>query len=706
MRKFTKSIFIALMAMLCAWNVTAQEMYNITLIPSPLFGGMVYGNGMFSQGETVYVFASYFPPYNFINWTEDGIEVSTNATYTFTVEGDRTLVAHFAPAAYQVLLFKTPFEGGTVTGGGVYEFGSFVTVTATPAPGYEFIYWMNEYGTPVFSGSQYTFSVTQNYTLVALFAPAASFEVTVSANPPQGGTVTGGGVYEFGQPITVTATPAPGYTFIYWTNEYGEPFSTDQQFTFAVMQNHTLIAHFAPAAYQVLLSTFPVSGGTVTGQGFYEPGTEATVTATPQTYFEFGGWWEDGIIVFEDPEYTFTVTGDRYLAAYFNITTTPFEIIVSANPPEGGTVTGGGSYTIGSSVTVSAEAHQGYLFLNWTENGNIVSTALNYSFSVYGPRNLVANFAPATCEIKLTKNIEEGGTVGGAGIYPYGQTIIVHATANLPEYMFSCWTENGNVVKTSPIYSFPVTQSRHLVAHFVPAFYQIHVYANPYEGGTVAGGGVYTYGTQVTLSATAKEGYQFLNWTRFVSGNGTVVSTDPDYTFEVTGEYAYIAYFVEGAKVTVLTNIPEGEVLGGGTYHYGDEVTLEAIPHSGYKFVSWTEGRGVISTENPYTFTVTEDKVIVAIFEEDETLSVEPIDAGAMMIYPNPTNSDMTVVLNNSALKITEMELYDLTGRKVHQQTVNQSSGTLQLNELAQGAYILKVYLDQGEVVTWRVVKN
>ena len=66
----------------------------------------------------------------------------------------------------------------------------------------------------------------------------------------------------------------------------------------------------------------------------------------------------------------------------------------------------------------------------------------------------------------------------------------------------------------------------------------------------------------------------------------------------------------------------------------------------------------------------------------------------------------MTVVLNNSVLKITEMELYDLTGRKVHQQTVNQSYGTVQLNDLAQGAYILKVYLDQGEVVTWRVVKN
>ncbi|MCL2511604.1 MAG: T9SS type A sorting domain-containing protein [Bacteroidales bacterium] len=47
-----------------------------------------------------------------------------------------------------------------------------------------------------------------------------------------------------------------------------------------------------------------------------------------------------------------------------------------------------------------------------------------------------------------------------------------------------------------------------------------------------------------------------------------------------------------------------------------------------------------------------------------------------------------------------------MTSRKVHQQTVNQSSDTLRLNELERGVYILKVYLDQGDVVIRKVVKN
>jgi len=75
-------------------------------------------------------------------------------------------------------------------------------------------------------------------------------------------------------------------------------------------------------------------------------------------------------------------------------------------------------------------------------------------------------------------------------------------------------------------------------------------------------------------------------------------------------------------------------------------------------------------------------------------------------IYPNPTSSEMTVTLNNSAVKIVQMEVYDLTNRKIYQQTVNQSYSTLRLNELAQGVYILKVYLDQGDVVIRKVVKQ
>jgi len=77
-----------------------------------------------------------------------------------------------------------------------------------------------------------------------------------------------------------------------------------------------------------------------------------------------------------------------------------------------------------------------------------------------------------------------------------------------------------------------------------------------------------------------------------------------------------------------------------------------------------------------------------------------------LILYPNPTESEMTVTTNNPAIKIVEMEIFDLFGKKIHQQTVSQSYGILQLNDLDKGVYILKVYLNQGDLIIRKIVKK
>ena len=74
-------------------------------------------------------------------------------------------------------------------------------------------------------------------------------------------------------------------------------------------------------------------------------------------------------------------------------------ITVSANPAEGGVVTGGGEFEETDEITVKAVANDGYEFVNWTENEEEVSTDAEYTFAVLADRALVANFekaAPAT----------------------------------------------------------------------------------------------------------------------------------------------------------------------------------------------------------------------------------------------------------------------------------------------------------------------
>ena len=69
-------------------------------------------------------------------------------------------------------------------------------------------------------------------------------------------------------------------------------------------------------------------------------------------------------------------------------------VSVAADPIEGGTVTGAGTYEGGSFCTVIATPNEGYCFVSWTENGRLVSSESNYSFVVTGESTMIAHFVP------------------------------------------------------------------------------------------------------------------------------------------------------------------------------------------------------------------------------------------------------------------------------------------------------------------------
>jgi hypothetical protein len=252
-------------------------------------------------------------------------------------------------------------------------------------------------------------------------------------------------------------------------------------------------------------------------------------------------WTENGSQVSTNPTYSFTVNSNRTLVAHFQSQPSQYTITLSANPTNGGSVSGGGTYSQGQTCTVTANANPSYSFVNWTENGTQVSANSTYSFTVTGNRTLVANFSysPTGYVINATAEPSYGGLVSGDGTYNQGQTCTLIATPN-PNYDFVSWTEGGNVVSTSPTYSFTVNGNRTLVAHFESQVYMISVSANPSDGGTVYGGGDYSAGITCHLIAVPNNNYLFLNWTE----NGMVVSSESDYSFVVTGNRTLMANFI------------------------------------------------------------------------------------------------------------------------------------------------------------------
>lgn len=80
------------------------------------------------------------------------------------------------------------------------------------------------------------------------------------------------------------------------------------------------------------------------------------------------------------------------------VITTSYYLSLSAVPQEGGTLSGAGSYSSGSTVTVKATPAEGYQFVRWIEAGYELSTSPSYSFTLYNDRRLEAVFIKSAGE--------------------------------------------------------------------------------------------------------------------------------------------------------------------------------------------------------------------------------------------------------------------------------------------------------------------
>ncbi len=85
-----------------------------------------------------------------------------------------------------------------------------------------------------------------------------------------------------------------------------------------------------------------------------------------------------------------------------------FTITATAEPSEGGTIEGADVYFQGEMCTLTATANEGYVFVNWTENGVEASTEANYSFEVTAERNLVANFEEEVAVVNQVVTLPQG----------------------------------------------------------------------------------------------------------------------------------------------------------------------------------------------------------------------------------------------------------------------------------------------------------
>lgn len=216
-------------------------------------------------------------------------------------------------------------------------------------------------GNIVSTNPTYTFPVTKNRKLTAIFEAIPTYTITVLVDPTGGGTASGGRVVQQGQSVTLTQTTTDGYRFSGWYSSAGVLLSANSTYTFTPTESAVITAKFsAIPVYTVTATIDPSGSGIVTGAGQYQEGAQATITATPADGYTFSGWTENGATVSTSASYTFTVTGNRSFVAEFEEVVSALTWAGTTAPNPGRASWMGVAYGNGRFVAVSGGNNSGY----------------------------------------------------------------------------------------------------------------------------------------------------------------------------------------------------------------------------------------------------------------------------------------------------------------------------------------------------------
>ena len=490
-----------------------------------------------------------------------------------------------------------------------------------------------------------------------------------------GGTVSGTGVYNIGDSVTLVATPQPGYHFVGWLD--GNSYNGVSWDTVSHDMTYSFVANNVTDGATYYLSNFE----------YY-------------AIFE-----EDGNIEYED-------------------------LVIGVNNSTLGTTNPApGTYQMpyGSSVSITAIPNEGNSFVRWTDEDGMTigySNPLEYGiWTTGGTQTVIANFVegeyiPDSVTITVAVNNSAWGTTTPApGTYTFAETEQVQflATPN-NGYFVMGWavsvTMNGMTIRDTMFREnefftdfFDLVGYQNIVltalftddSMYAPDRAYITITTNsPTMGTTNPAPGTYTFydGDEVTITAIPNEGYRLVDWTLTVTmygqtyteplGEPLTTLTYPVFVDEEFNSFTITAIFgpdnISADSLTVAVGVDyphRGTVTpAAGTYNYaeGDVVTVTATANQGYFHKGWHVTLshplyGVIEDEiinDPIpvvSFEVERDMLgyfytIVALFDASE--GIENVSVSNINAYSKEGHICLT------GAEGREVYVFDINGRMLH----------------------------------------
>jgi uncharacterized repeat protein (TIGR02543 family) len=609
-----------------------QNTYSLTVTPSG--SGSVSKNpdqATYLSGTSVTLTATPAAGWSFANWS--GGATGTTNPLTITMDGNKSITANFTQNLYTLTV--TTSGSGSVSKNPDqvnYLSGTSVTLTATPAAGWSFANWS---GGATGTTNPLTITMDGNKSITANFNQNTySLTVTpsgsgsVSKNPDQA-------TYLSGTSVTLTATPAAGWSFANWS---GGATGTTNPLTITMDGNKSITANFTQNSYTLTVTTS--GSGSVSknpNQPTYLSGSSVTLTATPAAGWSFANW-SSGATGTTNP-LTITMDGNKSITANFTqnsytlTVTTLGSGTVSKNPDQA-------TYLSGTSVTLTPTPAVGWGFANWS--GGATGTANPLTVTMDGNKSITANFTQTVYTLTVTKTGSGTVTADIAAPYHYNDVVKLTATPD-PGWSFANWT-GGATGTTNPL-TVTMDGNKSLTANFTQNSYTLTV--TTLGSGTVSKNPdqpTYLSGTSVTLTPTPAVGWSFANWT-----GGATGTTNP-LTVTMDGNKSITANFTQNSYTLTVTTAGSGtvsKVPDQPTYLSGTSVTLTPAPAVGWSFANWTGG--ATGTANPLTVTMEGNKAITANFTQNSyTLTVTTLGSGTVSKLP-----DQATYLSGTSVTLT-----------------------------------------------------
>lgn len=490
--------------------------------------------------------------YTFKGWftaATGGTQVSASTTVT----GNVTYYAQWTATPRSYTATFNGNGGGTPSPSTITktygsELGTLPTCSRT---GYTFLGWYtaSSGGTKISSTTKITGTVTY-YAQWSINSYTLTYNVNGgNAVSPASKSVQYGSAYGTLPTPTKSSDAEYTYTFAGWFTAASGGTQVTANTTMGA-GNTTIYAHWTATRRSYTIGYQTTYGSLNRTSQSVAYGSKGSCTLTmpsndAQYTYTFRGWYTaangggtkvGSSLTLETPSVTGAATYYAYVTRAVNRYTFTFNAN-GGNTPSSSSITKDYNETIGTLPTCSRAADNiyTYAFAGWFDtSATSGGTQLTTTTKVTSNKTWYARWTATYKNYTVTWNGNGGTPSESSSSFHYNDALGTLPTATRTEHVFKGWS-------TSASGSVDVNESTKVtkdVTYY--AIWQINRYTlivNPSVGGTVTGGGIYDYGTKVTLKATPSNGYHFVKWS---DGD-----TNPTRTVTVTRTYTYVAVFAQ-----------------------------------------------------------------------------------------------------------------------------------------------------------------